>query len=156
MSKKPTQAWGSSTMGVYYIILILIHMCNYVPAQVSAFSQCMNTGLLQLKVNYKNDAGLWKYYSMIISIICQPDRNVSILIYVLFTCLHVNYFPLDVERSYDKPWLSSSKKVKPKSEDFSISKQGKNFQTILINLYGILALRIILTLNFIDIEFYSD
>ncbi|XP_078330933.1 uncharacterized protein C8orf34 homolog isoform X2 [Crassostrea virginica] len=30
---------------------------------------------------------------------------------------------MDVERSYDKPWLSSSKKVKPKSEDFSISKQ---------------------------------
>ena len=47
--------------------------------------------------------------------------------HVLFTCLHVNYFPLDVERSYDKPWLSSSKKVKPKSEDFSLSKQGKNF-----------------------------
>ncbi|XP_022341487.2 uncharacterized protein C8orf34-like isoform X3 [Crassostrea virginica] len=32
---------------------------------------------------------------------------------------------MDVERSYDKPWLSSSKKVKPKSEDFSISKQGR-------------------------------
>ncbi|XP_048727135.2 uncharacterized protein C8orf34 homolog isoform X2 [Ostrea edulis] len=29
----------------------------------------------------------------------------------------------DMERSYDKPWLSSSKKVKPKSEDFSTSKQ---------------------------------
>nr|XP_034317496.1 uncharacterized protein C8orf34 isoform X1 [Crassostrea gigas] len=30
---------------------------------------------------------------------------------------------MDVERSYDKPWLSSSKKVKAKSEDFSASKQ---------------------------------
>lgn len=58
MSKKPTQAWGSSTMGVYYIIFILIHVLNYVPAQVSAFSQCRNTGLLQFKVNNKNDAGL--------------------------------------------------------------------------------------------------
>ncbi|XP_062573157.1 uncharacterized protein C8orf34 homolog isoform X2 [Saccostrea cucullata] len=29
----------------------------------------------------------------------------------------------EVERSYDKPWLSSSKKVKPKSEDFSATKQ---------------------------------
>ena len=48
MSKKPTQAWGSSTMGVYYIILI--HMCNYVTAQVSVSSQCRNTGLLQFKV----------------------------------------------------------------------------------------------------------
>ncbi|XP_065940730.1 uncharacterized protein C8orf34 isoform X3 [Magallana gigas] len=32
---------------------------------------------------------------------------------------------MDVERSYDKPWLSSSKKVKAKSEDFSASKQGR-------------------------------
>ncbi|XP_061182925.1 uncharacterized protein C8orf34 homolog isoform X3 [Saccostrea echinata] len=31
----------------------------------------------------------------------------------------------EVERSYDKPWLSSSKKVKPKSEDFSAMKQGR-------------------------------
>lgn len=36
-------------------------------------------------------------------------------------------FVVDVERSYDKPWLSSSKKVKAKSEDFSASKQGKKY-----------------------------
>lgn len=36
-----------------------------------------------------------------------------------------NNLVVDVERSYDKPWLSSSKKVKAKSEDFSASKQGK-------------------------------
>ncbi|XP_061182924.1 uncharacterized protein C8orf34 homolog isoform X2 [Saccostrea echinata] len=32
----------------------------------------------------------------------------------------------EVERSYDKPWLSSSKKVKPKSEDFSAMKQASS------------------------------
>lgn len=48
-------------------------------------------------------------------------------------------FVVDVERSYDKPWLSSSKKVKAKSEDFSASKQGKKyFKTIFFSSFHVI------------------
>lgn len=61
-------------------------------------------------------------------IIRRDNDNILQLYFVLLIFLVqqvITMFVVDVERSYDKPWLSSSKKVKAKSEDFSASKQGK-------------------------------